>query len=514
MKTALVLTVICVAIATAVPRRTYDNDHQHKRSTPSKDPTGPLGYTEAETTSEYWRQVARNIITSKLSETPIQSKPKNVVLFIGDGMSAQTIAATRMYLGNENRMLSFEEFVNLATARTYCVDEQVADSACTATALFSGVKTNHGMINVPSEVPFNSCAGVGDVEGLLKWAQESGLATGLVTTARVTDSTMAAAYASVANDDWEDDSFVKGSGCDLARSPDIAQQLVHGDVGRNLKVVLGGGRRHFIPSTVTDEEGKPGSRADGRNLINEWKELHPEGQYVWNRTSLRSVSFSRTDRLLGLFESSHLKYRLEVLEQGSQMTEPNLPDMVAIALRMLNQHNDGYFLVVEGGRIDTAHHETRPRLALEETAEFTRAVEFVRTMTREDDTLVVVTADHGHTMTYNGYPNRGSDVLGIAGLSDEDNLPYTTLSYANGPGYYHTYKEDNRGERVDISGMNFKDFRTQYPATVPLDEATHGGEDVPVYARGPMAHLFRGNMEQSAVPHLIAYAAQIGRFRV
>ncbi|KXJ70900.1 hypothetical protein RP20_CCG022128 [Aedes albopictus] len=514
MKIALVLIVICVAIATAVPRRTYDNDHQHKRSTPPKDPAEPLGYTEAETTSEYWRQVARNIITAKLSETPIQAKPKNVVLFIGDGMSAQTIAATRMYLGNENRMLSFEEFVNLATVRTYCVDQQVADSACTATALFSGVKTNHGMINVPSEVPFNSCVGSGEVAGLLKWAQESGLATGLVTTARVTDSTMAAAYASVANDNWEDDSFVKGSGCDLMRNPDIAQQLVHGDVGRNLKVVLGGGRRHFVPSTVTDEEGKPGSRTDGRNLINEWKELHPEGQYVWNRTSLRAVSLSRTERLLGLFESSHLKYRLEVLEQGSQMTEPNLPDMVAIALRMLNQHNDGYFLVVEGGRIDTAHHETTPRLALEETAEFSRAVELVRTMTREDDTLIVVTADHGHTMTYNGYPSRGSDVLGVAGLSDEDNLPYTTLSYANGPGYYNTYKEDNRGERVDISGMNFKDFRTQYPATVPLDEATHGGEDVPVYARGAMAHLFRGNMEQSAVPHLIAYAAQIGRFRV
>ncbi|XP_065082228.1 membrane-bound alkaline phosphatase-like [Ochlerotatus camptorhynchus] len=514
MKTSLALVAICGILTTAaIPRRTYDNDHQHKRSSPD-DPNQHVGYQEIETTSEFWRQAARNTIASKLTESPVVSKPKNVVFFIGDGMSPQTVAATRMYLGNENKMLPFEEFVNLATTRTYCIDKQVADSACTATALLSGVKTNYGMVNKASEIPFNSCGSGAQIEGLLKWAQDNGMMTGLVSTARVTDSTAAAAYASVTNDNWEDDSYVRASGCDPASNPDIAQQLIHGEVGRNLNVILGGGRRHFIPSTDRDEEGSYGSRTDGRNLINEWKQLHPDGEFIWNRTALTSVRFSQTERLLGLFESSHLMYHLEVLEQGVQMTEPNLPDMVAIALRMMDRHEGGFFLLVEGGRIDTAHHETRPRLALEETAEFSRAVDLVRSMTREDDTLIVVTADHGHTMTYNGYASRGSDVLGIAGLSDEDGLPYATLSYANGPGYYGTYKEENRGERVDITGMDFKNFRTQYPATVPLDESTHGGEDVVVYARGPMAHLFRGNMEQSAVPHLIAYATQMGRFKV
>lgn len=107
---------------------------------------------------------------------------------------------------------------------------------------------------------------------------------------------------------------------------------------------------------------------------------------------------------------------------------------------------------------------------------------------------------------------RGSDVLGIAGISDEDGLPYTTLSYANGEGYYKTYKDVNHAEREDISGYNLADYKTQYLATVPLSTESHGGEDVAVFASGPMAHVFRGNLEQNVLPELISYAAKIGQY--
>lgn len=497
--------------------RTYDNDHQHKRA-PIQTGRQAAGYDPIETTSEFWQQKAQDTLKAKLSEAPLTVKAKNVVYFIGDGMSTQTIAATRMYLGNENRMLSFEQFPYLATAKTYCVNRQVPDSACTATAYLSGVKTNYGMINVGPEVPRYNCEynrTKTEFLGLLKWAQEAGMATGLVTNTRITHATPAGTYASVADRDWEDDSFVKKAGCDATKYPDIAHQLIHGDVGKNFKVILGGGRRHFVPSTQMDDDNVAGSRADGRNLIDEWKQAHStNAEYVWNKAGLQTIDFNRTEHVLGLFQSSHCLYNLEIDDQRLNAEKPKLSEMVEAALKILSKDNtDGFFLFVEGGKIDMAHHETRPRLALEETAEYSRAIELARRMTDVEDTLIVVSSDHGHTMTYNGYQKRGSDILGIASISDEDGLPYTTLSYANGEGYYKTYKEENHAEREDISGYNFADYRSQYPSTVPLTSEAHGGEDVAVFASGPMAHIFRGNIEQNVLPELISYAAKIGQYR-
>lgn len=506
--------LVAAALADDV-HRTYDNDHQHKRS---QLQTGrqAVGYDPIETTSEFWQQKAQDILKAKLNEVPIASKAKNVVYFIGDGMSTQTIAATRMYLGNENLMLSFEQFPYLATAKTYCVNRQVPDSACTATAYLSGVKTNYGMINVSPQVPRYNCEynrTEAEFLGLLKWAQEAGMATGLVTNTRITHATPAGTYASVANRDWEDDSYVKKDGCDAKEYPDIAHQLIHGDVGKNFKVILGGGRKHFVPSTQMDDENEAGSRTDGRNLINEWKEAHPDNsEYVWNKAGLQSIDVKNTENVLGLFQSSHCLYNLEIDEQQLEAVKPKLSEMVEAALKLLSNSKNGFFLFVEGGKIDMAHHETRPRLALDETAEYSRAIELARKMTNVEDTLIVVSSDHGHTMTYNGYTKRGSDILGIADISDEDGLPYTTLSYANGEGYYKTYKDVNHAVREDITGYNYADYKTQYLATVPLSSESHGGEDVAVFASGPMAHVFQGNIEQNVLPNLISYAAKIGQY--
>uniref|UniRef100_A0A8D8IF20 Alkaline phosphatase n=1 Tax=Culex pipiens TaxID=7175 RepID=A0A8D8IF20_CULPI len=519
MKTILLVFCAVVGIACAAETgRTYDNDNQHKRSSQDKSSRQLVGYEEIETTSDFWRQKAQSILEGKLAEAKITKNPKNVIYFIGDGMSPQTVAATRVYLGNENRMLSFEEFPYTGTARTYCVNRQVADSACTATAYLSGVKTNYGMINVAAEVPRYNCTynrEETEFLGLLKWAQDNEMATGVVSNARITHATPAGTYASIANRDWEDDSYMARDECDITKYPDIAQQLIHGEVGKRYDVILGGGRRHFVPSGFMDNENVGGSRADGKNLINEWLELHgSSSKYVWNKAELQAVDPSKTDRLLGLFDSSHCLYNLEIDEKKLQDTKPKLTEMVEAAIKFLNKRESGYVLFVEGGKIDMAHHETHPRLALEETAEYSRAIDLARKMTSVEDTLIVVTADHSHTMTYNGYTKRGNDILGIADVSDRDNLPYTTLSYANGEGYYSTYKKDNLAEREDISGYDYTDYRTQYPATVPLSSETHGGEDVTVYASGPMAHLFTGNIEQNVIPDLIAYAAQIGRYKV
>lgn len=131
-----------------------------------------------------------------------------------------------------------------------------------------------------------------------------------------------------------------------------------------------------------------------------------------------------------------------------------------------------------------------------------------------DETLIVVTADHSHSLTINGYPKRGSNILGLANKSKADNVPFTTLIYATGgPSSYQmnfTNGETHRGDPSleDTTSINYKQ-----QAAVLTDEAAHSGADVTVYARGPAAHLFQRVHEQSYVAHLIAYAAKIGRFR-
>lgn len=105
---------------------------------------------------------------------------------------------------------------------------------------------------------------------------------------------------------------------------------------------------------------------------------------------------------------------------------------------------------------------------------------------------------------------RGNDILGLSGEMGSDNLSYTTLSYANGPGYYDTY--DESGGRIDLSKSDLSNPRHGYPATVPLKSETHGGEDVGIYASGPQSHMFVGNYEQSYIPILMAYVAEMGPY--
>lgn len=91
-------------------------------------------------------------------------------------------------------------------------------------------------------------------------------------------------------------------------------------------------------------------------------------------------------------------------------------------------------------------------------------------------------------------------------------MPYPTLSYANGPGFYNTYTESGQRWNYSADGTNFSDANLAYMAMVPMDDETHGGDDVGVFASGPWAHLFTGNYEQNNIPVAMAYAARIGMY--
>lgn len=244
-------------------------------------------------------------------------------------------------------------------------------------------------------------------ESIAKWAQTNCKATGVVTTSRVTHASPAGVYANTADRDWENDQDVTDAGCHDDRTKDIALQLVENDVGRNLKVILGGGRREFRDRKTFDEEGEIGFRNDDRDLIDEWlaqKRNRGNASYIWNNQGLKSIDYAKTDYLLGLFEPSHCLYNIEIEQRQLQETEPTLSEMTEAAIRLLQKEENGYFLFVESARIDMAHHDTLARIALDETKEFSKTIDMARRMTNESDTLIVVTSDHAHVMSYNGYP--------------------------------------------------------------------------------------------------------------
>jgi alkaline phosphatase len=214
--------------------------------------------------------------------------------------------------------------------------------------------------------------------------------------------------------------------------------------------------------------------------------------------------------------------------------EPSLSEMTAKAIDMLDRDPHGFLLMVEGGRIDQAHHLGNAYRALGETIEFANAVRVALLMTDPKDTLIVVTADHSHVLTMAGYPARGNDILGLVVSVDErgerakepmrdaSGLPFTTLSYGNGPGYTGASPEQPEGVkhyphlpsgyrgirkgRPDLTHVDTTSPDFLQEATVPARNDTHAGEDVPIYAGGPGAELFHGVQEQNYVYHAIVAA--------
>ncbi|TMW52469.1 hypothetical protein DOY81_002429 [Sarcophaga bullata] len=464
--------------------------------------------------SEYWLDKGERFVAFKdaTANEPIRNKAKNIILFLGDGMSLATLAATRVYLGGEAESLSFEDFSDTGLAKTYAIDRLVPDSAAAATALLCGVKANYGTIGVTGHVQRGDCkasqTAAYQVDSIAKWALDSKRSVGFVTTTKVTDATPAALYAHAAERDWENDKKVKKDCGKKSGIKDIAWQLINGDIGKRLKVIMGGGKAQFLDEDFYEE----GKRDDGLNLIQDFLDQDADNVYVETKNDLMAVDGNKIKRLLGLFNDSNLKYNLKALE-SKKNKQPTLEEMTQKALELLEASNDeGFFLLVEGGRIDTAHHSNKAQLALDETAEMAKAVALARTHTSMEDTLIVVTADHSHTMSISGYAERGNDILKLASTA-EDEMPYMTLNYANGPGFEQFYnsKKHYRENPIDImDNFEGEQYDLQYPATVPMDSETHGGEDVPVYASGPWSDLFSGVYEQSTVPYLMAYAGCFG----
>lgn len=466
--------------------------------------------------SSDWYKDADSVLQKMIAEQPNLGKAKNVILFVADGNGVTSVTATRIFDGQkkgmsgEENMLSYETFPNLAMSKTYNSNAQTPDSAGTATAMVAGVKTRQGVLSVDESLERGDCNGTAkaSVKTIAEMAQEKGYAVGIVSTARVTHATPGSVLAHSADRNFEDNSKLP-EGC--TGQKDIAQQLIEAKPD----VLLGGGRRHFIPKEVKDEEGKKGKRTDGKNLIEEW--VKAGGQYAYDDKTHAKLD-PKGGPILGLYESSHMKY------EADRANEPSLADLTKTAVETLQTKSNGkgFWLMVESGRVDHAHHEGNAYRALTDGVAFADAVKIADEMTKDEDTLIIVTADHSHVMVLNGYAKRGNNILGLCRELDKkgnptdklckglDDKPYTTIGYYNGAA--SVLKKDEKGNYTAPEGRETltdeivldPDFQQQ--TMLPRKSETHSGEDVAIYAKGPWAHLVRGTVEQNYIFHVMKKA--------
>jgi len=408
------------------------------------------------------------------------------------------------------------------------------------TAMVSGVKTDVGVIGVDEDIVRGDCSTVAGNELVtaLELAELAGKSTGIISTARITHATPAATYAKSADRNWEDISDMPEAAV-TAGCRDIAEQLANFEANlearfdgvdvNGLEVVFGGGRRHFLPkdSAFNSSDAASvveGDRTDGRDLTAEWSTTYPAGSYVFDQSGFDAIYTDTATNVFGLFNESHMQYEADL---GNDIAgEPSIAEMTQKAIAILDNNPNGFFLSVESGRIDHSHRAGSAYGALTDTIAFSEAIAIADEMTNDEDTLIIVTADHGHVFTIAGYPKRGNPILGkVVGVGKTeaslaaDDMPYTTLGYTNGRGFRDlgnnvtdadaTYALPITAGRQNLTNVDTASAGFHQEALVPLTSETHSGEDVAIYAKGPGAFLVNGTNEQQMIYHVMDFASDL-----
>ena len=494
-----------------------DNKNNNSSSSISSASSAPASSSSSAPASS---SASSEPVTSSSSESSSSAAPvakKNVLFFLGDGMGITTLTAMRIYEAGEAGSITIDTLPESAFVRTYSADGQVTDSAPSMAAYMTGVKMKNEVISMSTDTNAyrtdgtqyvdaagNSTCEAGNGESvptLLEQMKAQGFATGVVSTTRITHATPATTYAHVCNRNGENT---------------IAAQMVPNGAGFNaalgdgIDVVLGGGKRHFLPST----EG--GRRDDSRNLVTEMQTAGYD--YVTTSAEL-SAAANTTEKLLGLFTSSDMNYELD-----RPASEPSLSEMTGKAIDILSQRDKGFFLMVEGGRIDHALHASNAKRALTDGIAFDNAIKLALEKMEAVDpglenTLIVVTADHDHTLVINGYAERTDKTTetnaGILGLvksyangpskgqptKDVDGNPYTILAFGNGP------NRPTTRVALDETTTSGNDYLQE--AVIQLDSETHGGGDVFLGAKGMGAENFHGVIDNTEVFGLIKQAINL-----
>ena len=460
---------------------------------------------------------------------------KNVIFFLGDGMGPVTVTAARIYKGekeiakgaklesSERAELTMQNLGYAGRVKTFSRDGQTTDSAPSMAAYMTGVKMNNEVISMSADTQAYDAKGAQYIKGedttcpagngqaaqtLLELAIDQGRATGVVSTTRLGHATPATTYAHICNRNGYNNIAAQS----VPGNPEYNPRLKDG-----INVMLGGGWRNYLPKS----EFSSSRRTDGKNLITDMK--NAGYTYVNTGADLNKLDVTNTNKLLGIFASSELAYELDRV-QNPKNTEPSLADMTKKALEVVSKNDKGFFLMVEGGRIDHALHGTNAKRALEDTLALDTAVQTALEFMNQKDpglanTLVVVTADHDHAIAFNGYTKIGNPILGLVHdyatgelVPDRDGKPYSTLVFGNGgraaegdinPDDKQAYISPARSaQRPDLTQVDTTADNYLQEVGIPLGSVgseTHGGGDVMLFAGGAGADHFKGTYDNTKV---------------
>lgn len=336
----------------------------------------------------------------------------NVILFIGDGLGAGQMALGIRYARMvEGRELNLEQLMNdgntgYALASAY--GSQVTDSAAAASQLATGVEARNETLSLsPSGYP---------TETILEWAEGRGLATGLVTNMRLSHATPAA-FAAHEISRYEPEPVI------------LDQMLFEHDID----VLLGGGARALVPAGHRVSEFLPdfpaeldgdSYRLDDLDRISEAKE---KGYTIVSDRHTLAQASRNAKKLLGLFAASNVPYVVDTRAMDLDGV-PSLKESTTAALEVLARADAGFFLMVEGGRIDYGGHDNDAGAMLNEILDFDAAlgagIAFQRA---HPETLIIVTADHGtggFSFTYGDMDGQPESQVLPSGLSYQPDTSY------------------------------------------------------------------------------------------
>ncbi|WNS78258.1 alkaline phosphatase [Domibacillus sp. DTU_2020_1001157_1_SI_ALB_TIR_016] len=403
-----------------------------------------------------------------------KKEPVNVIMMVMDGTSSSTTTLSRWYKGGN---LAMDQML-AGGVRTYSAESAITDSAPAGTALATGNKSNDkyvgilpSVVNSPGLEPIKPEDAQKPVANVLEGAKLQGKATGIIATSEIQHATPAgfSAHATHRNN-----------------YGDIAEQQVY----QGIDVVLGGGKESLAPGTTKN------ARTDGENLLDVLDQKKYD--FVENRDELLA---SDSNKIWGSFATSALAYDFD--RESTQPSQPTLAEMTGKAINTLNKDEDGFFLFVEGSKVDWAAHANDPIGMISDTLAFDDAVkEAVEFAKKDGNTMVIALTDHGNSGISIGNTNTNSSYPSTPVSSYIDPLKKAKMTVE---GALSQLKEDKSNLKEVAALYGLEDLTDEELKTLTASKnigsdmskmlakranlgfttGGHTGEDVFLYSYGP-----------------------------
>ena len=390
-------------------------------------------------------------------------KPFGIILFVGEGLAPDRLAATRVFAGGADNRLSLDSMPHVALLTNWSKDFAAQDQAAAATAIATGVRVaNRALATNPD---------MSAITNLIELAREQGRATGLVTDAKLTNPTSAAFYAHPTDPD------------DLES---IAAEFVN---GAKIDIAMGGGAAQFLPLA------KGGERQDGRDLL---LDLRRNGfDVVRTRADLEAIPAWRRSKVFGAFSKTELAFINQVEERSQQ---PSLSDMVRRAIELLQYNTGGYLLVVDAGLMRKAAQENNAERTFRQTIELDRAVAVARNYAGPKSTIIACGDVAIGGLSLNGFPFRQDSGIALLGFNAAGQ-PWIT--WATGPNGTKSYGAAKIPGNLNGNGNEQPDVEPREPAAVYTKAALCTVEDVIAFGSGPGTDVLRGVLDNTRIFEII-----------